>query len=135
MPSPEQPGAPPPSGFLTCIFHEGDVTCADPYLDRHVFYGSADDTRGCSPCACGEPQGASCTIMASVYSDGACAEQVASTLISSMAPFCGVTPPGVALGSKLAEVVAVDPGGCVPSGGKTVGELLPVAPSTFCCQA
>ncbi|WP_437976987.1 hypothetical protein WMF11_07710 [Sorangium sp. So ce295] len=135
MPSPEQPGVPPPGGLLTCIFHEGDVTCEAPYLDRHVFYGGADDTRGCSECACGEPEGASCTIMASVYSDGACAEQVASILVSSMAPFCGVTPPGVALGSKSAEVVAVDPGGCAPSGGEPIGELLPAEPSTFCCQA
>ncbi|WP_438026047.1 hypothetical protein [Sorangium sp. So ce233] len=135
MPSPDQPGMPLPGGFLTCIFHEGDVTCEEPYLDRHVFYGGADDTRGCSECGCGEPEGASCTIMASVYSDGACAEQVASNLVSSMAPFCGVTPPGVALGSKSAEVVAVDPGGCAPSGGEPLGELLPAEPSTFCCQA
>ncbi|MGK3965060.1 hypothetical protein WMF38_12860 [Sorangium sp. So ce118] len=135
MPSPGQPGVPPPGGFLTCVFHEGDVTCEEPYLDRHVFYDGADDTRGCSECACGELEGASCTIMASVYSDGACADQVASTLISSMAPFCGVTPPGVGLGSKSAEVVAVDPGACAPSGGEPIGELLPAAPSTFCCLA
>ncbi|WP_437550944.1 hypothetical protein WME97_08290 [Sorangium sp. So ce367] len=135
MPSPEQPGVPPPGGFLTCIFHEGDVRCEEPYLDRHVFYGGAEDGRGCSECGCGELEGASCTIMASVYSDGACGEQVASTLVSSMAPFCGVTPPGIALGSKSAEVVAVDPGGCAPSGGEPLGELLPAEPSTFCCQA
>ncbi|WP_437319745.1 hypothetical protein [Sorangium sp. So ce385] len=135
MPSPEQPGVPPPGGFLTCVFHEGDVTCEEPYLDRHVFYGGADDTRGCSACGCGAPEGASCTIMASVYSDGACADQVASSLVSSMASFCVVTPPGVALGSKSAELVAVDPGGCAPSGGEPVGEMLPAEPSTFCCQA
>ncbi|KYF94126.1 hypothetical protein BE20_07385 [Sorangium cellulosum] len=64
--------------------------------------------------------------MASVYSDGACAEQVASTLISSM---------GVGLGSKSAEIVAVDPGACAPSGGEPIGALEPAAPSTFCCQA
>ncbi|WP_437659246.1 hypothetical protein [Sorangium sp. So ce1182] len=134
MPSPEQPGVTPPGGFLTCIFHEGDVTCTDPYLDRHVFYGGADDTRSCSECACGEPEGASCTIMASVYSDGACAKTLVSAVVSSTTPFCGVTPPGVGLGSKSAAVVAVDPGACAPSGGEPVGELLPAAPSTFCCQ-
>ncbi|WP_437663862.1 hypothetical protein [Sorangium sp. So ce1182] len=100
-----------------------------------MFHGSAEDTRSCSPCGCGEPEGASCTIMASVYSDGACAEQVASTLVSSRAPFCGVTPPGVALGSKSAEVVAVEPGACAPSGGEAIGQVLPAEPSTFCCLA
>ncbi|WP_437300552.1 hypothetical protein [Sorangium sp. So ce426] len=135
MPSPDQPGVPPPGGFLTCIFHEGDVTCAEPYLVRHVFYGGAEDTRGCSECGCGELEGASCTVMASVYSDGACGEALASIVVSSTTPFCGVTPPGVALGSKSAEVVAVDPGGCAPSGGEPTGELMPAEPSTFCCQA
>ncbi|WP_437986927.1 hypothetical protein [Sorangium sp. So ce117] len=135
MPSPDQPGVPPPGGFLTCIFHEGDVTCEEPYLDRHVFYGGAEDTRGCSECGCGELEGASCTVMASVYSDGACGEALASIIVSSTTPFCGVTPPGVALGSKSAEVVAVDPGGCAPSGGEPTGELLPAEPSTFCCRA
>ncbi|AGP37132.1 hypothetical protein SCE1572_23195 [Sorangium cellulosum So0157-2] len=135
MPSPGEPGAPPPGGFLTCIFHEGDVTCESPYLDRHVFYGGAEDTRGCSACGCGAPEGASCTIMASVYSDGACAETLVSAVVSSTTPFCGVTPPGVALGSKSAEVVAVDPGACAPSGGEPTGELLPAEPSTFCCLA
>ncbi|MGK4007904.1 hypothetical protein WMF31_35135 [Sorangium sp. So ce1036] len=135
MPSPDQPGVPPPGGFLTCIFHEGDVTCGEPYLVKHVFHGGIDDTRGCSPCGCGEPEGASCTIMASVYSDGACGELLASNVVSSTTPFCGVTPPGVALGSKSAEVVAVDPGGCAPSGGEPIGEMLPAEPSTFCCLA
>ncbi|MDC0682873.1 hypothetical protein [Sorangium atrum] len=135
MPTPGQPGVPPPGGFLTCIFHEGDVTCEAPYLDRHVFYGGAEDTRGCSECGCGEPEGASCTVMASVYSDGACGALLVSAVVSSTTPFCGVTPPGVALGSKSAEVVAVDPGGCASSGGEPLGELLPAEPSTFCCQA
>ncbi|WP_437971843.1 hypothetical protein WMF04_22230 [Sorangium sp. So ce260] len=135
MPSPGEPGVPPPGGFLTCIFHEGDVTCESPYLDRHVFYEGVEDSRGCSACGCGEPEGASCTIMASVYSDGACAETLVSAVVSSTTPFCGVPPPGVALGSKSAEVVAVDPGSCTPSGGEPTGELMPVEPSTFCCQA
>ncbi|WP_437589686.1 hypothetical protein [Sorangium sp. So ce1000] len=93
MPSPEQPGVTPPGGFLTCIFHEGDVTCEEPYLDRHVFHGGADDTRGCSECGCGEPEGASCTVMASVYSDGACGELLVSAVVSSTTPFCGSRRP------------------------------------------
>ncbi|WP_437677271.1 hypothetical protein [Sorangium sp. So ce131] len=55
--------------------------------------------------------------------------------MSSSVPFCVVTPPGVALGSKTAAVVAVEPGACAPHGGEPIGELQPSTPSTFCCVA
>jgi hypothetical protein len=135
MPSPGQSGMPPPGGFLTCIFHEGDTSCEVPYADKHVFYTGVDDTRDCTPCGCGDPEGASCTVMASVYSDGACTALLGSNVISSTTAFCGVVPPGVALGSKSAEVIAAAPGACPPSGGEAVGEMTAAAPSTFCCRA
>ncbi|WP_437594885.1 hypothetical protein [Sorangium sp. So ce1000] len=124
-----------PSGFLTCIYHEGDAACPDGYAQRHVFYKDVLDRRDCTPCSCGEPTGASCTIMASVYRDAACTDLVASTLVGSSVPFCGVTLPGIGLGSKSAAVAAVEPGACAPQGGEPVGELQPVEPSTFCCIA
>ncbi|MDC0682633.1 hypothetical protein [Sorangium atrum] len=127
------PAAPP--AFLTCIYHEGDAACPEGYPQRHVFYKDVLDGRDCTPCSCGEPTGASCTIMASVYRDAACTDLVASTLVDSSVPFCGVTPPGLGLGSKSAAVVEVEPGACAPQGGEPVGELQPAEPSTFCCIA
>ncbi|WP_437677269.1 hypothetical protein [Sorangium sp. So ce131] len=124
-----------PSGFQTCVYHEDDADCPEGYAFKHVFYKGTADARECTPCGCGDPTGASCTIMASVYRDGACADLLASTLVSSSVPFCGVTPPGVALGSKTAAVVAVEPGACAPYGGEPTGELQPSTPSTFCCVA
>ncbi|WP_438027599.1 hypothetical protein [Sorangium sp. So ce233] len=127
------PAAPP--GFLTCIYHEGDPDCPEGYAQRHVFYKDVLDGRDCTSCSCGDPTGASCTIMASVYRDAACTDLVASNLVSSSVPFCVVTPPGVDLGSKSAAVVAVEPGACAPQGGEPVGALQPAEPSTFCCIA
>ncbi len=87
------------------------------------------------PCGCGDPTGASCTLMASVFRDAACTDLLASNLVSSSVPFCVVTPPGVGLGSKSAVIADVEPGACAPHGGEPVGELQASAPSTFCCTA
>jgi hypothetical protein len=133
MPAPP-PGAPPPDGFSTCIFHEDERTCPDSYAVKHVFFKELDDTRDCTPCSCGEPEGASCTLMASVFSDDACTAPLLSSMVSSAVPFCGVTPPAVGLGSKSAEVVAVNPGACAPSGGEPIGEVQPAAPSSVLLQ-
>ena len=113
-----------PSGFLTCVYHEGDdASCPEGYAVRHVFFEDVIDGRECTPCGCGNPTGASCTLMASVYRDAACTDLLASSLVSSSVPFCVVTPPGVALGSKSAAIVDVEPGTCAPHGGEPVGEL------------
>jgi hypothetical protein len=135
MAVPPGPALAPPDGFSTCIFHEDEESCSDEYPVKHVFYDALVDSRDCTPCSCGEPEGASCDIMASVFSDGACAVPLASSLVSSDVPFCAVTPPGVALGSKSATVVAVDPGACAPGGGEPIGDVQPSSPSTFCCRA
>ncbi|AUX28459.1 MULTISPECIES: hypothetical protein [Sorangium] len=125
-----------PSGFTTCVFHEGDdADCPEGYAVRHLFFADVIDGRDCTPCGCGDPTGASCSLMASVYRDAACTDLLASNVVSSSVPFCVVTPPGVALGSKSAVIVAVEPGACAPHGGEPIGELRPSAPSTFCCIA
>jgi hypothetical protein len=115
---PEPPErAPPPDGFRTCIFHAGDTACPPAYPVYRLFYTAAEDTRACSPCACGEPEGASCSLMATAYSDGACQVPVASVLVSSTNAFCGVVPAGIGLGRRRAN------GGRDPDG--AVDVLLP----------
>ncbi|XXY45299.1 hypothetical protein WME91_35365 [Sorangium sp. So ce269] len=124
-----------PSGFRTCVFHEGEADCPEGYALKHTFFKEVIDGRDCTACGCGDPTGASCTLMVSVYRDAGCTDPLASSLVGSSVPFCVVTPPGVGLGSKSATIAAVEPGACAPHGGEPVGELQPSAPSTFCCIA
>jgi hypothetical protein len=124
---------PPPDGFRTCIYHPDEVPCPEAYPVQRVFYSGVEDTRACSPCACGEPEGASCTILATAYNDDACQGLVVSSMVSSVIDFCGVLVPGTGLGSKSAEVLDIDPGTCTPSGGAPTGGVKPTGPSTFCC--
>lgn len=123
----------PPDEFLTCIHHEGDQNCPATYPARHVFYAGADDTRSCAPCGCAEPSGATCSILASAFSDGACSQFVVGVVVSSEAPFCGAISPGTALGSKSAGVVHLDPGTCTPTGGEPTGDVALLGATTFCC--
>lgn len=126
---------PATSGFAPCIHHAGDVGCPgsfSPYTDRHVFYGSLDDTRSCTPCACGAPTGSACSALISVYSD-ACTTLLDATTITATAPLCLDVPPGSALASKAATAATYTPGACPPSGGVATGMAVESLPSTFCC--
>jgi hypothetical protein len=130
---PEGEGA-PEEEFLTCIAREGEQSCPATYPSRHVFHGEAEDTRSCAPCACGEPAGATCSVMASAFSDGACSRFVAGVLVRSDDPLCLEVAAGTALGSKSASVVDIEPGSCTPSGGELSGGVAPRDATTFCCR-
>lgn len=132
-PAPPSPDAPPPAGFVTCIFHEGERSCPKEYPVPFVFHGGIEDLRECTPCACGDPEGASCSVLAGAFSDGSCSAVVAQGMISSAAPACHSGLSGAGLGSKSATVIDIDPGGCPPQGGEPVGEVMPAQPATFCC--
>ncbi len=125
----------PPDGFRTCIAHEGDVSCPSysPYQERHVFYEGLDDTRTCSPCSCGAPEGGSCSGLISVYADGACSALLSSTLVTSAGALCADVAAGSALGSKSAGPVTYTPGTCTPSGGEPMGTAEPRDAVTLCC--
>ena len=123
-----------------CIMHEGAgdaYTSACPgtsYTQLYAFGKSFEDTRTCSPCTCGAPEGSACTSLVSLYSDGACAEPAGSVIAQSSAPMCVDTPTAVALGSKQASAPMYKPGSCPPSGGAT-GSASLEAPMTLCCLA
>ncbi|WP_437671085.1 hypothetical protein [Sorangium sp. So ce131] len=134
VPAPPTGDAAPPEGFLTCIHHEGEQECPATYPDRHIFYADVEDTRGCAPCACAEPAGATCSVLASAFSDGACSQFVVGVVVSSEAPICNGVVPGTALGSKSAQVVHLDPGSCEPTGGDLTGDVELIGAATFCCR-
>jgi hypothetical protein len=122
-----------PSGFLTCIFQDGDQVCPESYPDKHVVYSSFEDQRGCAPCACEPPADSVCTGRLTLYKDTACTDLLDYLLLSSAAPTCNDLLPGVPLGSKDVDKLIYEPGTCAPTGGEPMGAVIPSAPSTFCC--
>jgi hypothetical protein len=125
-------------GFQPCVFQEGDVPCPgfSPYSEQLVFYGDADDTRGCSACTCGPVVGSSCSALISIYTDGACASLVAADTITTAAtamPLCLPVPAGAALGSVSADAGPYMSGTCQASDAGPTGSAQGTMPATFCC--
>jgi hypothetical protein len=128
----------PPEGFQLCLYVKGDdpsYACREPFTERHVvFEGFGPDTRACSPCECGEPEGASCTAYVSIFSDGGCGDPLDAVTVAQAGPVCVDVPPGLGLASKAAQWKTAKPGTCAHSGGAASGEVAPVGAITLCCQ-
>jgi hypothetical protein len=128
----------PPEGFSLCLYRWGDVVapehCPEEYPRYLVMYAEHEDTRGCEPCGCSDPQGAECSALVSVFTDGACGALLGSYAVSStLEETCVDLPPGVGLGSKTGALSINKPGSCTSSGGP-VGTVVPTVPVTLCCQ-
>lgn len=133
-----------PTDFVACIsLHHGDhdsqISClehSDFYTEQHDLYEDVVDTRACSPCTCGEPEGGACAVQATVYADDACSDFMGGVVVfSGTADACVDLPAGTALGSKHAEVKLSTPGTCNPSGGAPTGTAAPARRVTLCCHA
>jgi hypothetical protein len=130
----------PPPGFRLCLFRSGDIPeipCPEPYDDdRYVVYVAWTDTRGCSPCECGDPEGAECEAAISVFKDETCGTPFGSFPVSNATTeTCFGLPPGSGLGSKDGSFLINEPGACAPTGGEPIGEVTPIVPMTLCCDA
>jgi hypothetical protein len=122
------------AGYLRCLARDGDHACPAPYTDDHRFFTGVDDTRACSPCACGAPLGSTCAALVTAYADGACSAPIASVTVDTTKPACvDILPSGAALGSKLAQEPLYGAGACAASGGEPTGAVVPTNPITICC--
>jgi hypothetical protein len=128
----------PPEGFSLCLYRWGDLVapehCPAEYPRYLVVYAEHEDTRGCEPCGCSDPQGAECSALVSVFTDGACGALLGSFPVSTvLEEACFDLSPGIGLGSKAGALSVNKPGSCTASGGP-VGTVVPTVPVTLCCQ-
>ena len=98
-----------------------------------MLYEGYADTRGCSGCACGEPEGEACSAKVSVFTAPACSDLLGLMSIDAVGPKCVDLPPGTALASKSAGPVTYLPGTCKASGGAPNGAVDLLFPISFCC--
>jgi len=123
-----------PEEFSTCIYQQGDLACPDPWSEKRVYHEKLIDNRGCTACACGPAEGGACTAALSAYQSNVCTTPAAALFLNSdQPPSCTDVMTGVALGSKKAEVLSIEPGACPPLGGEPIGDVEPGPPATFCC--
>ncbi|MBK9266211.1 MAG: hypothetical protein IPM54_41305 [Polyangiaceae bacterium] len=135
---------PPPPEFRYCVQYALPVDesnlpqCPKAFPERFTFYAGTKGKVECSPCQCGEPVGAQCSISFSAYQDATCSG-APMPLFQNVPAFDGSCidfgAASVALASMEAKWTVNKPGTCEVSGGELIGEVKPVDPRVFCCQA
>jgi len=129
--------APPPDGYKSCfVARNADAVepCPKGWTDRYEGWRDVVDTRACTPCTCGSPEGGHCEVRAKVFADDTCGDERASVVLpSNEGAKCVDLPIGTALGSQTAEVLSYQPGSCVASMSEIVGEAKTERAVTYCC--
>jgi hypothetical protein len=118
-----------------CISKVGDNACpaGSGYTTKKVFYDlDPEDTRACTICSCGAPNGLSCTTAITTFSDTACA--AANSTTDATASACNSFVNNPAVGSYKSVSTQFMGGSCAPSGGQAIGSVVPQNAVTFCCQ-
>ncbi|MDC3984553.1 hypothetical protein [Polyangium jinanense] len=124
-----------PDGFRQCVQRSGIHDCpAEGYTVRFVFYEDFKDTRVCSACTCGAPEGSTCVSSIAIHADAACSSPIVAEEVSSDSPTClDLTTPGQALGAKSATAFVYHSGTCQAHGGELLGAVELLGPRTLCC--
>jgi hypothetical protein len=128
------PLLPLPFEAHVCILKQGTGACPGGGYDiARVYYGGAQDTRGCSSCSCGSPAtGVDCNANAQVvlWSSTGC-DAGTTLVVSSPNPSNCETP---VFKTQGATFTTTPKGGtCTPVGGQATGGIVPQDPTTICC--
>jgi len=121
---------PPPAPFEPrwCVWQAGAHACPAAFPVPHL-WETADDQRGCSPCAC-DPPSTTCAVTTTLFSS-----QAACPAGSPAATLSG---PGQCIDATdvqwaHAGVQLCGPSSCKASGGVPVGQVTPATATTICC--
>jgi hypothetical protein len=122
-----RPGSPFESRL--CVFAPGVNPCPPGYdHDRRVYYAGASDSRGCSACTCGDPQGVACGGRVNLYPDPSCPEDRAVSVP------VGTTCFNADKNTQATRYVpSISGGSCQRGGGDPVGGCQPAGATTVCC--
>ncbi|MCA9593321.1 MAG: hypothetical protein KC776_08415 [Myxococcales bacterium] len=120
--------ADPGTGHV-CIYQSGDMTCpAGAYSKANVAYEGVSDTRKCSKCSCGTPEG-KCAGQVGMFPTSACSGGPTTT--TSLATCVKITSSApLHLEYNAAPPAAVT---CAPSTSTLSGTAVATKPVTFCC--
>lgn len=121
----------PEPGFIQrlCVARAGDMSCpGNGYGVKHLFYTSVDDSRNCTSCTCGLPNGGSCEFSLDTYqsTDGSCSG--GAITYGSTTKCAGVGQP-----SDMRIDLKSVPGSCAPSSSTATGMATPTGAVTVCC--
>ena len=124
-----------------CIWRTGKhATCPKPYdyeLPRTMYPFQPKESRDCTACTCGAPQGGACGATLRLFDDAACLSEFYKQPVSSVSGDCDlIFPAGRAMGGKAVTDHAYIAGTCEAGGGEPIGEAVEDEENavTFCCR-
>lgn len=118
---------PPFAATNRCMLKTGSWACPSGFPVRRSFYTGGTDTRACSSCSCGSPNGVACSASVSTYDASSCG---GAAITRSAPTSCAAVP-------SVQRLTVTEPapygGSCAASGGAPIGDFVPDGPSTVCC--
>jgi hypothetical protein len=120
---------------LVCIRKKGTDVCPAPWSDRRDVYRGATDTRGCTSCACGNPDPADVSCGPGEYlffGSAGCGGTPFDTVDSSICTSFS----GVAYVKEVPDMMPdVSNASCLPTTTTVpTGSFVPEEPATLCCR-
>ncbi len=122
--------------YLPAVKEDALPQCPADYPERFLFHKPVEGKVECSPCECGEPANAQCSVSISAYQEQSCS---GNPLFKEFPVYnnASCTDFGAAwlpLGSIEAHWIENKPGECEPKGGEMIGPIKPMEPRVYCCQ-
>lgn len=117
-----------------CVWALGELACPDAFPTQRLAFGGVEDTRGCSPCSCGEPHG-ECDMSPVVLSglNDSCGVIQGSPVLVLDPGECGHFG-ATLLSVDLLEAPTPDVA-CTPSVVEPTGSVATTDAVTVCCAA
>jgi hypothetical protein len=120
-----------------CVWTEGDVECpGDGFGVKHlVFSPEVEDTRSCTACTCGEPEGTCVTSGVDLYDfDNNCMPQMFNAPVDMPAVGCVISEFHVFDASYPNSAIPTPQTSCEPGVSNATGDVDVQGPVTVCCN-
>ncbi len=114
-----------------CVYSAGDVACPGGFANKHLSYGTFNDTRGCTTCGCGGATGVNCSGEVTFYSAANCPALGTTTQVPF--PTHGCLGPVTGSFKINKGGIGASGGSCTKNGGDPNGACTPATPTTICC--
>jgi hypothetical protein len=124
-----------PSGYTSCILHEGQVSCPSGVYSTPHFVGTLDDTRGCTACTCNTPTGECTPGTWAFFANPNCAGAPSISIpTDGVCTGTGAPPAGTATQSNQFRSVLTDAGCAAAAPVQPTGSVMLTNPDTVCCE-
>jgi hypothetical protein len=124
-----------PSGYHSCILHDGQVSCPSGAYSKPHSVGTLEDTRGCTACSCDAPTGECAPGTWAFFPNPNCAGPPSISIpTDGVCTGTGAPPAGTATQSNQFTSVLSDAGCAAAAPVQPTGNVQLTNADTVCCE-